>query len=132
MGLQGSELTERSRQFAAQYGLDTAKTSAQYQQQANELRQRAEEATARGDQFGADYALRLLQEASRAAEATRTFETQQERDKYLDPYRELMYAQSLLTGLPTSAAAPGTSPTLQALLAAMGGGQLLFPTTPPK
>ena len=132
LGLQGSELTERSRQFAAQYGLDTAKTSAQYQQQANELRQRAEEAAARGDQFGADYALRLLQEASRAAEATRTFETQQERDKYLDPYRELMYAQSLLTGLPISAAAPGTSPTLQALLAAMGGGQLLFPTTPPK
>jgi len=127
LGLQGSELSERSRQFAAQYGLDTAKASAQYQQQANELRQRAEEAAARGDQFGADLALRQLQEASRAAEATRAFEYQQERNEYLDPYRELMYAQGLLSGLPTSAGAPGANPQLQALLAALGGGQLLFP-----
>jgi len=127
LGLQGSELSERSRQFAAQYGLDTAKASAQYQQQANELRQRAEEAAARGDQFAASLALQQLQEANRAAEATRAFEYQQERNEYLDPYRELMYAQGLLTGLPTSAGAPGTSPELLALFGAMGGGQLLFP-----
>jgi hypothetical protein len=120
LGLQGSELSERSRQFAAQYGLDVAKTSAQYEQQARELQQRAEEAAARGDQFAADLALRELQENQRAAEATRAFEYQQERDVYLDPYREALYASQALSGLPITASSPGVSSATEAIIAALG------------
>jgi hypothetical protein len=125
LGLQGSELSERSRQFAAQYGLDVAKTSAQYDQQARQLQQQAEEAQARGDQFAATLALQQLQEAQRAAETTRAFEYQQARDTYLDPYREIMYANQALGGLPISAAATGISPNLEALVAALGLNQLM-------
>ena len=120
LGLQGSELSERSRQFAAQYGLDVAKTSAQYEQQARELQQRAEEAAARGDQFSADLALRELQEAQRAAESARAFEYQQERDLYLDPYREALYASQSLSGLPIKAGDTGVSAATEAIIAALG------------
>jgi len=120
LGLQGSELSERSRQFAAQYGLDVAKTSAQYDQQARQLQQQAEEAQARGDQFGASLALQQLQEAQRAAEASRAFEYQQARDTYLDPFRELGYANQLVAGLPISSAATGISPSTEAIIAALG------------
>ena len=120
LGLQGSELSERSRQFAAQYGLDVAKTSAQYEQQARELQQRAEEAAARGDQFSADLALRELQEAQRAAESARAFEYQQERDLYLDPYREALYASQALSGLPIKAGDTGVSAATEAIIAALG------------
>jgi hypothetical protein len=125
LGLQGSELSERSRQFAANYGLQTAQTAAQYDQQARQLQQQAEEAQARGDQFGASLALQQLQEAQRAAETTRAFEYQQARDTYLDPYREIMYANQVLGGLPISAAATGISPNLEALVAALGLGTAL-------
>lgn len=125
LGLQGSELSERSRQFAANYGLQTAQTAAQYDQQARQLQQQAEEAQARGDQFGASLALQQLQEAQRAAETTRAFEYQQARDTYLDPYREIMYANQALGGLPISAAATGISPNLEALVAALGLGTAL-------
>ena len=125
MGLQGSELSERSRQFAAQYGLDVAKTAAQYEQQARELQQRAEEAAARGDQFSADLALRELQENQRAAEAARAFEYQQERDTYLDPFREILYANQALSGLPTSASSTGISPATEAIIAALGLNKLI-------
>jgi hypothetical protein len=125
LGLQGSELTERSRQFAAQYGLQSAQSSAQYEQQARELQQRAEEAQARGDQFGASLALQQLQEAQRAAEASRAFEYQQARDTYLDPYRELGYASQLLQGLPVSAGATGISPATEAIISMLGLGNVL-------
>jgi hypothetical protein len=118
-------LSERSRQFAAQYGLDVAKTSAQYDQQARQLQQQAEEAQARGDQFGASLALQQLQEAQRAAEASRAFEYQQARDTYLDPFRELGYANQLLAGLPVSAGATGISPSTEAIISALGLGNLL-------
>jgi hypothetical protein len=125
LGLQGSELTERSRQFAAQYGLQSAQSAAQYEQQARELQQRAEEAQARGDQFGASLALQQLQEAQRAAEASRAFEYQQARDTYLDPYRELGYASQLLQGLPVSAGATGISPATEAIISMLGLGNVL-------
>lgn len=127
LGLQGSELSERSRQFAAQYGLDVAKTSAQYEQQARELQQRAEEAAARGDQFAADLALRELQESQRAAEATRAFEYQQERDLYLDPYREVLYASQALSGLPIKAGDTGVSSATEAIIAMLGLNNVLKP-----
>ena len=128
LGLQGSQLSEQSRQFAANYGLQSAQTAAQYDQAARQLQQQAEEAQARGDQFAADLALRQLQEAQRAAEATRGFEYQQARDTYLDPFRELSYAQQLLGGLPIKAGDVGDSPTLQALIGAIGLGGILNPS----
>ena len=106
-----------------------AQTAAQYDQAARQLQQQAEEAQARGDQFGATLALQQLQEAQRAAEATRGFEYQQARDTYLDPYRELMYANQALSGLPISAGAVGDSSTLQALMAAIGLSGILNPST---
>jgi hypothetical protein len=130
-GLEAESLKDKSKQFEADLGLKTASTSARYLQEARELQQRAEEAQLRGDQFGAELALNQLKEANRAAEATRAFESQQERNEYLDPYRELMYAQSLLTGLPTSAGSNlGANPSLAALIALLGGQQALFSTTP--
>jgi hypothetical protein len=125
LGLDASRLTEQSKQFGAQYGLQTAQTAAQYDQAARQLQQQAEEAQARGDQFGASLALQQLQEAQRAAETTRAFEYQQARDTYLDPYREIMYANQVLGGLPISAAATGISPNLEALVAALGLGTAL-------
>lgn len=120
LGLDASRLTEQSKQFGAQYGLNVASTAAQYDQAARQLQQQAEEAQARGDQFAADLALRQLQEANNAAAATRAFEYQQSRDQYLDPFRELGYAQQLLSGLPISAGATGISPNLEALVASLG------------
>ena len=129
LGLQGSQLSEQSRQFAANYGLQSAQTAAQYDQAARQLQQQAEEAQARGDQFAANLALQQLQEAQRAAEATRGFEYQQARDQYLDPYRELGYAQQLLSGLPITAGAAGDSASLQALLAGLGLSGIVKPGT---
>lgn len=106
-------------------GLNIAQTSAQYNQQARELQQKAEEAQARGDQFAASLALQQLQEANQAAERTRAFEYQQARDTYLDPYRELGYANQLLAGLPISSAATGVSPATEALIAALGLNKLI-------
>jgi hypothetical protein len=125
LGLDASKLSEQSKQFGAQYGLNVASTSAQYDQAARQLQQQAEEAQARGDQFAASLALQQLQEAQRAAEATRGFEYQQSRDQYLDPFRELGYAQQLLSGLPISAGATGISPNLEGLVAALGLNQLM-------
>jgi len=73
--------------------------------------------------------LQQLQEAQRAAEATRGFEYQQARDTYLDPFRELGYAQQLLGGLPIAAGAVGDSASLQALIGAIGLGGILNPST---
>ena len=129
MGLDAKGLAEKSKQFSAQYGLDVAKTSAEYDQRARELQQKAEEAQARGDQFGATLALQQLQEAQRAAEATREFEYKQARDTYLDPFRELMYAQQLLGGLPIKAGDVGDSAYLQALMAAVGLSGIVNPST---
>lgn len=106
-------------------GLQVAQTSAQYDQLARELQQKAEEAQARGDQFAASLSLQQLQEANQAAERTRAFEYQQARDTYLDPFRELGYASQLLQGLPTSAAATGVSPATEALIAALGLNKLI-------
>jgi len=73
--------------------------------------------------------LQQLQEAQRAAEATRGFEYQQARDTYLDPFRELMYASQALSGLPIAAGAAGDSASLQALLAGLGLSGILNPST---
>ena len=100
---------------------------ANYKQQANELTLRAQEAAARGDHFAASFALSKLQEVNRAAESLRAFEYQEERDKYFDPRRDLAYAMSLLSGLPTSAGSTGIDPRLSAMLSAAGLGSL-FPT----
>jgi len=124
LGLDASRLTEQSKQFGAQYGLNVASTAAQYDQAARQLQQQAEEAQARGDQFAANLALQQLQEAQRAAEATRGFEYQQARDTYLDPFRELGYAQQLLGGLPIKAGDTGVSPSLEALVASLGLGSM--------
>ena len=132
-GLEASRLSEQAKQYAADLGLRTATTSAQYIQQARELQQRAEEAQARGNEFAASLLQNQQREALRAAEATRAFEYQQQRDKYLDPYRELTYAQSLLSGLPTSAGGnAGTNPSLAALLTLLSGNQIFNPTTSAK
>jgi len=117
--------TERARQEAGRQGLTGAANEAQYQQLARDLQQRAEEATARGDQFAANLALQQLAEANRAAEATRQFEYTQARDTYLDPFRELGYASQLLQGLPISAAATGVSPITESLISALGLGNIL-------
>jgi len=66
-------------------------------------------------------ALQQLQEAQRTAEASRAFEYQQARDTYLDPYRELLYANQALSGLPIAAGATG-SPTAAGLV---GGASTL-------
>jgi len=128
LGLEASRLGEQSKQFGATYGLQTAQSEAQYQQLARDLQQRAEEAQARGDQFAANLALQQLQEAQRAAEASRAFEYQQSRDQYLDPFRELGYQSQLLQGLPISAGATGVSPTADALKALLATSGVLFPT----
>ena len=128
-GLDASKLTEQSKQFGANYNLQTAQSEAQYQQLARDLQQRAEEAQARGDQFGASLALQQLQEANRAAESARGFEYQQARDTYLDPFRELGYANQFLAGLPISASATGISPATEAIISALGLNTLLNPTT---
>jgi len=120
LGLDASRLSEQSKQFGANLGLQTAQSEAQYQQLARDLQQRAEEAQARGDQFGASLALQQLQEAQRAAESSRAFEYQQARDTYLDPFRELMYANQVLSGLPISSAATGISPATESIIAALG------------
>lgn len=125
LGLDASKLTEQSKQFKANYGLQTAQSEAQYQQLARDLQQRAEEAQARGDQYAANLALQQLQEANRAAEATRQFEYTQARDTYLDPFRELGYASQLLQGLPTSASATGISPATEALISALGLNRII-------
>ena len=103
-------------------GLQVAQTSAQYDQLARELQQKAED---RGDQFAASLALQQLQDANQYAERTRAFEYQQARDTYLDPFRELGYASQLLQGLPTSAAATGISPATEALIGALGLNKLI-------
>jgi hypothetical protein len=125
LGLEAQGLTEKSKQFGAQYGLDVGKTTAEYDQRARELQQRAEEAQARGDQFAAEQALRELDSAQRAAEASRAFEYQQGRDTYLDPYRELMYQSQLLSGLPIKAGDTGVSPVTEALISMLGLGNLM-------
>lgn len=127
LGLEAQGLTEKSKQFEAQYGLDVGKTTAEYDQRARELQQRAEEAQARGDQFAAEQALRELDSAQRAAEAQRTFEYQQGRDTYLDPYRELMYQSQILSGLPVKAGDTGVSPSGDALKALLASYGVLFP-----
>lgn len=127
LGLEAQGLTEKSKQFGAQYGLDVGKTTAEYDQRARELQQRAEEAQARGDQFAAEQALRELDSAQRAAEAQRTFEYQQGRDTYLDPYRELMYQSQILSGLPVKAGDTGVSPSGDALKALLASYGVLFP-----
>lgn len=119
--------TERARQEAGRQGLTGAANEAQYQQLARDLQQRAEEATARGDQFAASLALQQLQEANRAAESARTFEYTQARDTYLDPFRELGYASQLLQGLPISASTTGISPSANALKALLASAGVLFP-----
>lgn len=119
--------TERARQEAGRQGLTGASNEAQFQQQARELQQRAEEAQARGDQFAADLALRELQESQRAAEATRLFEYQQERDLYLDPFREALYASQALSGLPISASSTGISPATEAIISMLGLSNVLKP-----
>lgn len=119
--------TERARQEAGRQGLTGAANEAQYQQQARELQQRAEEAAARGDQFEASLALQQLQEANRAAESTRGFEYQQARDTYLDPFREILYANQALSGLPIQAGASGISPSANALKALLATSGVLFP-----
>ena len=129
LGLDASKLTEQSKQFGAQYGLNVATTSAQYDQLARQLQQQAEEAQARGDQFAANLALQQLQEANRAAEASREFEYKQSRDQYLDPFREAGYMSQILSGLPMTAAGTGISPNLEALIAALGVNNLLTPGT---
>lgn len=117
--------TERAKQEAGRQGLTGASNEAQYQQLARDLQQRAEEATARGDQFAANLALQQLQEANRAAESSRAFEYQQARDTYLDPFRELGYANQLLTGLPIKAGDTGISPLAEALAGGAGGASLV-------
>jgi hypothetical protein len=117
--------TERARQEAGRQGLTGAANEAQYQQLARDLQQRAEEATARGDQFAANLALQQLAEANRAAEATRQFEYTQARDTYLDPFRELGYASQLLTGLPIKAGDTGTSSLAEAIAGGAGGVSLV-------
>jgi hypothetical protein len=124
-GLDANKLTEQSSQFGAQYGLNVATTAADYEQRARQLQQQAEEAQARGDQFAADLALRQLQEANNAAAATRAFEYQQARDTYLDPFRELSYASSYLTGLPIKAGDTGISPLAESLVGSASGIALL-------
>lgn len=108
-------------------GLQVAQTSAQYDQLARELQQKAEEAQARGDQFAASLSLQQLQEANQAAERTRAFEYQQARDTYLDPFRELGYASQLLQGLPISSSTTGISPSANALKAMLASAGILFP-----
>jgi hypothetical protein len=125
LGLEASRLGEQSKQFAANLGLQTAQSAAQYDQQARELQQRAEEAQARGDQFAANLALQQLQEAQRSAEAARQFEYTQARDTYLDPFRELSYANQLLSGLPIKAGDTGISPLAEALAGGAGGASLV-------
>lgn len=125
LGLDASKLSEQSSQFGAQYGLNVAATAADYEQRARDLQQRAEEAQARGDQFAADLALRQLQEANNAAAVTRQFEYQQARDTYLDPFRELGYASSYLTGLPIKAGDTGISPLAESLVGSASGIALL-------
>ena len=126
LGLDASKLSEQSKQFGAQYGLNVASTSAQYDQAARQLQQQAEEAQARGDQFAANLALQQLQEANRAAEASRDFEYKQSRDQYLDPFREAGYMSQVLGGLPIQAGSLPTSSgdALKSLLASAG---ILFP-----
>lgn len=125
--LQAKIATEQARQEAGRQGLTGAATEAQYQQQARELQQRAEEAAARGDQFEASLALQQLQEANRAAESARGFEYQQARDTYLDPFREILYANQALSGLPIQAGATGISPSANALKALLATSGVLFP-----
>ena len=159
LGLEAAKATELSKQFGANLGLQSARTKgeldlqaaiasaqnkqvqgaqaltnaaqmASYNQQANELTLRAQEAAARGDQFAASFALSKLQEVNRAAESLRDFEYKEERNKYLDPRMDLAYAMSLLSSLPSgavSAGGTGTRPDLAALLAAAGLGSL-FPS----
>jgi hypothetical protein len=127
LGLDASKLTEQSKQFGANYGLQTAQSAAQYDQLARDLQQRAEEAQARGDQFAANLALQQLQEAQRSAEATRAFEYQQSRDKYLDPYREAGYMSQILSTLPIKAGETGISPSADALKALLATSGVLFP-----
>lgn len=127
---QGRALTagvesERARQAAGQQSLSSAATAADYEQRARQLQQQAEEAQARGDQFAADLALRQLQEANNAAAATRAFEYQQARDTYLDPFRELSYASSYLTGLPIKAGDTGISPLAESLVGSASGIALI-------
>lgn len=111
--------------IAQNRGLQVAQTSAQYDQLARELQQKAEEAQARGDQFAASLALQQLQEANQYAERTRAFEYQQARDTYLDPFRELQYANQLLTGLPIKAGDTGTSSLAEAIAGGAGGVSLV-------
>jgi hypothetical protein len=124
-GLEAQRLGEQSRQFGATQAMNTADKGAYYAQQARELQQRAEEAQMRGDIEGQRTALDQLKEAQRAAEATRGFEYQQARDTYLDPFREILYANQALGTLPTSAAATGISPSTAAIISALGLGNLL-------
>ena len=132
-GLEADRLTEGSKQFGATYGLDVARSQAQYAQQANELKQRAQEATDRGDYQEAVLAQQELNELNRAAEAERTFNYTQQRDLTLDPLREIAAASGLLSNLPAAAGGDSsTSALFQALLAALGTNNALFPDTPPK
>ena len=125
LGLEAQKATEASKQFGANQAMTAADKGAYYAQQARELQQRAEEAAARGDLDAQKAALDELKEAQRAAEATRTFEYQQARDTYLDPFRELMFANQALGGLPISAAATGISPETEAIISALGLSNLI-------
>lgn len=125
LGLDASKLTEQSKQFGATYGLQSAQSAAQYDQLARDLQQRAEEAQARGDQFEASLALQQLQEAQRSAEATRAFEYQESRDKFLDPYREAGYMSQILSGLPMQAGATGISPMTESIVSMLGLSNIL-------
>ena len=128
LGLDAAKATEQSKQYGSTFGLDVARTSADFQQRANDLQQRAEEAAARGDQEAARLAFEQAREAARSAEAQRTFEYQQQRDMYLDPFREAGYMSQILGGLPSSASATGVSPNMEAIAAMLGLGTVLKPS----
>ena len=121
-------------------GLNTAYNSAvQQQQAAANLGMTAQQATQQAQQFGANYGLSSLGAQETAGAQQRGIEQQgidalhaQFEEQKADPYKQLQFQQSLLSGLPisTSTTTPNTS-GISNFQDLMGNIGTLFGTTPP-
>lgn len=113
-GLEAQKLGEQSRQFGADLGLRGLQTGIQ---SAGVLGQLG------SAQSASDLArLRALYDMG-AGERTFDYNEFLRSEKY--PYENLKFMQSMLTGLPTSAAATGISPATEALIGALGLNKLI-------